>query len=188
MTIDITFRLSEADLEKFQQIVDQGKRTVIDPESAKEAENAAGELIQKAQTTGLPQFVADRLMKLEILLNMIGDDEWELSDEERNAIRSALYYFIDPQDLIPDNVPGIGYLDDALYAEIVVRELKTEIETYLEFCQYRTTEENRRGREGLDPHVGREHWLADKRAALHSSMRERRYRRAGGSGWRLRLY
>lgn len=29
------------------------------------------------------------------------------------AIISALIYVISPADLIPDNIPGIGYLDDA---------------------------------------------------------------------------
>lgn len=63
-----------------------------------------------------PQFVRDRVLKLQILLNMIRDAEWELSDAEINSIRGALYYFIDPDDLIPDHIPGIGFLDDAMYA------------------------------------------------------------------------
>ena len=57
MTIDITISLSDTDLERFQQIVDQGKQAVTDSESAEEVETAAGKLIQKAQTQELPQFV-----------------------------------------------------------------------------------------------------------------------------------
>ena len=96
MTIDITISLSDADLERFQQIVDQGKQAVTESESAEEVEAAAGKILQKAQTQELPQFISDRLVKLEILLNMVGDEEWKLTDDERNAIRGALYYFIDP--------------------------------------------------------------------------------------------
>lgn len=188
MSIDITIHLSDSDLEKFQEVIEQGKRAVVDSDNAEAVETAAAELIQTAREQDLPRFVSDRLLKLEILLNMIRDKEWMLIDDERNAILSALYYFVDPEDVIPDHIPGIGYLDDALYAEIVVRELKSEIESYDEFCQYRIFEENRRRREGLDPFVGREDWLADKRAVLHLRMRERRRRRAGGDGWRMRLY
>ncbi|MBT6481691.1 MAG: DUF1232 domain-containing protein [Gammaproteobacteria bacterium] len=47
---------------------------------------------------------------------MIRDAEWELSEAEINSIRGALYYFIDPDNLIPDHIPGIGFLDDAMYA------------------------------------------------------------------------
>lgn len=188
MSIDITIHLNDADLEKFQEIVDQGKHAVIESENAEVIEAAAAELIRTAREQELPKFISDRLLKLEVLLNMIRDKEWMLIDKERNAILSALYYFVDPEDVIPDHIPGIGYLDDAIYAEIVVRELKAEIESYDEFCRYRTVEENRRRKEGLDPFVGREDWLADKRAVLHLRMRERRSRRAGGSGWSMRLY
>jgi uncharacterized membrane protein YkvA (DUF1232 family) len=187
MTIDITISLNEADLERFQASIDKGKLALAQSESAELIEAAASALIEKAQALNLPQFISDRLLKLEILLNMIGDTEWKLSDEERNAIRSALYYFVDPEDVIPDDIPGIGYLDDALYAEIVIQELANEIRMYQEFCQFRIAEENRRRSRGLDPVVGREDWIAEKRAQLHARMRERRLLRGGGRGWRMRL-
>jgi uncharacterized membrane protein YkvA (DUF1232 family) len=96
-------------------------------------------------------------------------------------------YFCDPEDLIPDHIPGIGFLDDAIYVELVIRELKAEIESYEEFCNFRIAEEKRRKDQGLDPYVEREAWLSDKRAALHARMRKRRRSSgAGGGGWRLR--
>lgn len=188
MTIDITISLSDEDLEKFQQFAERGKQAVADPENAGAVEAAANDLIQKARRRELSKFVAERFEKLEVLLNMIRDEEWQLADDERNAIRGALYYFIDPEDVIPDHIPGLGYLDDALYAEIVIRTLEAEIETYQEFCRYRSSEENRRRKEGRDPFVGREDWLADKRAVLHTRMRQRRSRRVGGNGWGVSLF
>ena len=82
---------------------------------------------------------------------MIRDTEWKLTEAERQSIRGALYYFVDPDDLIPDHMPGIGFLDDAMYAEIIVQELKTEIKMYQEFCQFRISEENRQRNKGIDP-------------------------------------
>ncbi|MDH3439717.1 MAG: hypothetical protein OEM63_03110, partial [Gammaproteobacteria bacterium] len=78
-----------------------------------------------------------------------------------------------------------GFLDDAIYVELVIRELKAEIESYEEFCAFRSTEEARRKAAGEDPHVEREQWLADKRATLHARMRKRRTSSSTGSGWRL---
>ena len=118
---------------------------------------------------------------------MVRDEEWKLTDKERDSVRSALYYFVDPEDVIPDHIPGIGLMDDAMYAEIVIQELANEIRMYQEFCQFRIAEENRRRNRGMDPHVGREDWIADKRALLHSRMRERRALSSGGRGWRMRL-
>ena len=188
MPLDITITLSDEDLQKFQECVDKGKIAIAKAGNAREIEDSAAEMIENARDIELPQFVSDRLFKLQILLNMIRDDEWQLDAEEIDSIRSALYYFIDPEDVIPDHIPGIGYLDDAMYAEIVIQELKTEIKMYQEFCQFRIAEENRRRNRGVDPHVGREDWIADKRALLHSRMRERRSLRQGGRGWRMKFF
>ena len=85
-------------------------------------------------------------------------------------------------------MPGIGFLDDAMYAEIIVQELKTEIKMYQEFCQFRISEENRRRNKGIDPHVGREDWISDKRTMLHARMRERPSLSTGGRGLRMRIF
>jgi len=187
MPLDITITLSDDDLQRIQETIDKGKTALATAGNATQIEEAASELIEKAREIDLPQFITDRVLKLQILLNMVRDDEWKLTEEERNSIRSALYYFVDPEDVIPDDVPGIGFLDDAIYAEIVIQELQSEIRMYEEFCQFRIAEENRRRNRGLDPHVGREDWIADKRAILHARMRGRRALSRGGRGWRMRL-
>lgn len=188
MPLDITLTLSDSDLEMFQDSIDKGKLAFASADNAQRLEEAAAAQIEKARDAKLPQFISDRILKLQILLNMIRDIEWNLSAEECNSIRSALYYFVDAKDLIPDDVPGIGFLDDAIYAEIVIQQLQSEISSYQEFCQFRIAEEVRRRNRGQDPHVGREHWIADKRALLHSRMRERRTQSSsGGRSWRMRL-
>lgn len=186
MPLDITFTLSDQDLNHFQAIVDKAKSAVSDTDSEAAIEEAARQLITDAKSTDLPEFIGDRLSKLEVVINMVGDEEWQLSDAERTRVLGALVYFCDPEDIIPDHIPGLGFLDDAIYVEIVIRELKAEIDSYEEFCEFRTAEEARRKEKGLDPHVEREQWLADKRAALHAKMRKRRSSRSTGGGWRLR--
>ena len=187
MPLDITFTLSDSDLDHFQAIVDKAKSAMEDDENATNIETAARQLITDANSTDLPGFIADRLTKLEVVIDMVGDDEWQLSDEERRRVLGALVYFCDPEDLIPDHIPGLGFLDDAIYVELVIRELKAEIESYEEFVEFRSAEEKRRADAGEDTKVGREEWLADKRAALHARMRKRRRSNgSGGGGWRLR--
>ena len=184
MPLDITFTLSDHDLEHFQAIVDKAKSSLEDTLDAKAIEAAARQLITDAKSTELPGFIGERLAKLEHVINMIGDQEWQLSDDERKRVLGALVYFCNPDDLIPDHIPGLGFLDDAIYVELVIRELQAEVDSYEEFCEFRSAEEERRRRKGLDPHVQREEWLADKRAALHARIRKRRPK--AGGGWRLR--
>ncbi|MFQ5982787.1 MAG: YkvA family protein [Woeseiaceae bacterium] len=189
MPLDITFTLSDADLDHFQAIVDKAKSAMESEDNVTNIETAARQLIADAKSTELPGFIADRLSKLEVVIDMTGDEEWQLSEEERRRVLGALVYFCDPEDLIPDHIPGLGFLDDAIYVELVIRELKAEIDSYEEFVAFRSAEEKRRADDGLDTKVGREEWLADKRAALHAKMRKRRRASTssgGGGGWHLR--
>jgi len=185
MPLDISFTLSDADLNHFQKCVDKAKSILEDDHDDDAIEAAARQLIKDARTGELPDFIGERIAKLEIIINMISDEEWQLADDDRERVLGALVYFCNPEDLIPDHIPGLGFLDDAIYVELIIRELQNEIESYEEFSAYRVAEEARRKENGLNPHVEREEWLADKRATLHARMRKRRSGRSDNKSWRL---
>ena len=188
MPLEVTFTLSDEDLDRFQTIVDKARTAVKDEQSATQIEAAARELIHRTSTAKLPDFIAQRMQKLNVVIDMINDEEWRLSEDERRRVISALAYLCDPADLIPDHVPGLGFLDDAIYAEIVFAELHNEIVLYEEFCAFRHAEEERRSKRGEDIRVGRDEWLADKRATLHAKMRTRRGSDGRSGCWRMRLW
>jgi uncharacterized membrane protein YkvA (DUF1232 family) len=183
MPLDVTFTLTDNDLDHFQGIIDKAREAAGVTLSRAEIEDQARSLIDEARAGELPEFIAERVEQLDVVLNMINDEEWRLTDEEIKAVLNALAYFSEAEDLIPDSIPGLGFLDDAIYVEIVLKELANEISLYREFCSFREYEESRRKARGEDVKVGREEWLADKRAALHAKMRKRR--RRGGVHMRL---
>ena len=70
----------------------------------------------------------------------------------------------------PDSVPVLGYLDDAIMIELVVKELQHEIEAFADFCRYREEEKAR----NRNPNLSRQEFLDVKRRNLQQRMRRRR--------------
>jgi uncharacterized membrane protein YkvA (DUF1232 family) len=187
MPLEIKLTLSDDDLKRFQVIVDEARSATNKQHSATQIEAAATKLIKESHNGEMPEFVAQRMRRLDDVICMINDEEWQLNEEERRQVLSALDYLCDPEDLIPDHIPVLGFLDDVIYAEIVLGELRNEISLYQEFRGFRNAEEARRKKRGEDVKVGREEWLADKRAELHAKMRKRRMSSGWTGSWRIRL-
>ena len=176
MPLAISFELSDRDLEHFNQAI-KAATFSAGSKTSEEVTEAAGRLLKDANSLQLPDFIVERLDKLDALIAMVRDEGWQLPDEDRSRVLSALVYFADPQDIIPDNVPVLGYFDDAIAIELCVRELKHEIDAYEEFCDYRQGESDRRG---VDPSgVGRADWLASRRDELQDRMHRQRSRDSG---------
>lgn len=176
MPLAINFELSDRDLEHFNQAI-KAAAFSAGSKTADEIVAAAGKLLESANKVELPDFIAFRLEKLDALIAMVRDDGWALPEEDRQRVLSALVYFADPNDIIPDEVPVLGYFDDAIAIEMCVRELKHELDAYEEFCEYRQAEADRRG---IEPYqVGRADWLANRRNELQDRMHRRRERDYG---------
>ena len=172
MTVKIVLELSEEDLNYYRGVMDSiWKKNQKRDE--KELVDGARRLLKQATKAGAPEYMRTRLGELEILCEMIDDSEWPLEDDDRNRIRAALGYFAIAKDMIPDKIPGLGFLDDALMAELVTRELEPELEGYKAFCEYRAGEKKHRGKQK----VSRLEWLAAKRRQIW--MRIKRRQREG---------
>lgn len=179
MSLRITFELKEEDLEYFRSQMMRVREVTQTAPEAEVIRKARESLEAVRANKSAPAFVQERLGKVERLINMLEDDEWALEDQERQDVATALSYFSDPEDIIPDNIPVLGYIDDAIMIELVVRELVHEIEAYDDFCDYRK----------LAPEASHEEWLESKRRALFARMRRRRQgvgaRRRRGTRFRL---
>jgi uncharacterized membrane protein YkvA (DUF1232 family) len=176
MPLAISFELSDRDLEHFNAAIKAAAFTA-GSKSEEEVIGAAGKLLEEAGSLQLPDFIMQRLDKLDALIAMVRDEGWALPDDDRARVLSALMYFADPADIIPDSVPVLGYFDDAIAIELCVRELKHELDAYEEFCEYRQTEAAARG---VEPSVvGRADWLGDRRRELQDRMHRRRERDYG---------
>ena len=179
MSLTINIDLSDRDLDHFRGTIERARK-VAEGKSNDEIAQAAAELLAKAQQSDPPEFILQRLLLLDTLIAMLRDEGWALSEEDAAQVRWALVYFAAPSDAIPDSVPVLGFLDDAIIVELCARELRHEIDAYNDFCDFRQRESERRG---LTPEaVGRADWLAGRREELQERM-HRRHSREGGRGF-----
>jgi len=183
MSMRISFELSDSDLSHFKSVMAKARNAAEETDQQKIVD-AARSLLEEVKKANAPEFISSRLSRLEVMINMVQDEAWALPDTEKGRVVSALAYFSDPEDLIPDDIPGLGFLDDAIMVELVMRELKHEIEAYQDFCKFRASEVAHRQD---DEDISRASWLVDRRKQLQSRMRRRRRsgrntRSGGGRG------
>lgn len=185
MTLEISFELSDTDLEYFRDKFHAArtKAPIDDPSSLLQAARA---VMQKTSNRHPPDFVRSRLELLEQLVSMAEDDTWQLPGEDRRRILEMLAYVAEPADLISDDIPVLGLIDDVIAIELVLRAAQHELEAYREFSTFRSAEAQRRANAGRPTDVSKDDWLADRRAALHSRYRERRL--ADAAGWHNAMF
>lgn len=181
MPFRVTFDLDDKDLRYFRANMKQAQAAAAKLSDDKMIASAE-KLVQEIKKAKVPMFVAVRVAKLTALIDMVKDEDWALADKERKNVLSALAYFADPQDMIPDNIPVLGFIDDAIMIELLTAELRPEIDAYNDFCRYRKDAKSLKGK-----NVSREAFLASKRKALHGRMRRRRASAASGPSGRTRV-
>jgi len=168
----LTIELSDRDLKHFQREIAKARASVAIADD-EEILVAARDLVRVMRESALPDFVSDRLDRLETVLAMLSDADWTLDAQERNPLLGALAYLCDPEDIVPDDIPGIGLLDDAVMIELAFRELCHEIEAYEDFVAFRLALARRPARGKRDPQAQAAR-LARRRAQLIARMRRRR--------------
>jgi uncharacterized membrane protein YkvA (DUF1232 family) len=98
-----------------------------------------------------------RLGRLQELKAMAADRDWAMEPALAKRIYRLLEYVDQARDLIPDDVPLVGRLDDAMLVELAWPMVAEELEDYRDFCRFR--EESGAVFAG---HPGRDDWLATR--------------------------
>lgn len=173
MALRFVVEISDSDLEHYRHLLDETAERLADLDDSELAQSAR-RLLEKARHSELSASVKKRLDDLGTLIAMLEDREWGLEGEDRERIRKVMSYFTNALDVIPDEIPGLGFVDDALMTELILRELREDLDAYRDFCGYRTQQEELRGKEAP---VTRDAWLAAKRRQMFLRIKRRRQER-----------
>jgi uncharacterized membrane protein YkvA (DUF1232 family) len=81
----------------------------------------------------LGRFVADLKLLFSIIQDYVKGEYRKVPYWSIAAIVAALLYVINPIDLIPDFIPGVGYVDDALIVAACLVMVEQDLHEYKEW-------------------------------------------------------
>lgn len=181
MSMKISFELTDRDLNFFRKALQQSREAVRDAEESEIIDAINDVLTEIRKNEPLPDFVGKRIPELESLISMLTDDEWHLPEGDRERLLATFVYFADPEDILPDDIPVIGYLDDVIIIELVVRELHHVRIAYEDFCQFRDEFDADKGK-NVDPVIRRDR-IDRRRQQLHQRMQQRSAKQKKSKLW-----
>lgn len=180
MGVSISVDLTDRDLGFFRHAVRKSRDAVRDADEQEIIEAVQSVLDAIRAEEPLPDFVARRLPDLDAMIAMLTDEEWRLPKLERERMLATFVYFGDPEDLIPDDIPAIGFLDDIILIELLMRDLRHVREAYRDFCAFRDGYSRRYADGDVKKKARR---VAARRRDLHARMRRRQARDTGSALW-----
>ena len=136
-----TIELGDGAVQRFNALLAQ-----LDPNAPRVSADQLVTLARWLQDQPHEQAVAllsERLGRAEQLRRMLNDSDWEVCVETRERARMLISYLQEVNDLIPDDQPLVGHLDDALLVELSWSSFSNETLDYGDYCRFRTAERPR---------------------------------------------
>jgi uncharacterized membrane protein YkvA (DUF1232 family) len=139
----VSFTLDEQDASYFRGLFRKARKhaSAQDPTEILKGAQSLVESVRRSRKT--PNFVREAIQTLEDLTQVIEDKDWQSPKKVADQVLAALAYFSNPEDLIPDHIPVLGFLDDAIMIKFVEDEFRHELWGYRKFRHFRDGAEQR---------------------------------------------
>jgi hypothetical protein len=122
MNISNLFHLTEEDKDRYRKLIDK-----IDLDSSDDVISMLNPKLDRLIASDrLNDIEIDLIKNVSVLLSIYKTYP-DLTDSIRKRILFAISYFCDEDDDIPDIVPDIGYLDDAVVANWVIASISKDL-------------------------------------------------------------
>ena len=134
--------------------------------------------------------VGRRMRRAAAAALMLADPSWEAANDAIAVASLVVGYVRTHNDLIPDELPRVGRLDDAIVIDTAWPQLADEVDDYLDYRRVRRIEARLRGRDSAGFQFSRGQWeqaaAAEAALAEHQrQVRDRSYLPAPTSRFRI---
>jgi uncharacterized membrane protein YkvA (DUF1232 family) len=166
--------IEEAELDRFNELLvrlDCRRPPLARDQLASAARHVAEEAGNRAADC-----IRERMRRAGAIDLMLRDAAWDVAEAAAAPAGLVVRYVRDRDDLIPDALPKVGRLDDAIVVDAAWTVLAGEVLQYLDFCRVRQVERGLGNANGLDRAEWERARLAELRLLEH-------HRRVGGSSY-----
>ncbi len=139
----VTFELDEQDAAYFRALYRKAKKSASRMQPDEIIRDAKKLVDHVREVKRVPHFVKEAISTLEDMTQIIEDPDYAAPQAVKNQVLAGLAYFSNPDDLIPDHIPALGFLDDAIMVKFVEDEFKHELWGYRKFRGWRAPSEQR---------------------------------------------
>lgn len=136
------FRLAALEVDRFNAFLISLGRSQA-PYDRDQLATAARELCDCS--TGLAPTIGFQMRRAAAAALMVDDPAWDTDNEARAVASRVVSYVRGHNDLIPDQLPRVGRLDDAIVIETAWPLLAAEVDEYLDYRRLRRIEARLRG-------------------------------------------
>ena len=165
--------LHDGAMTRFNSIVRQ-----LNPEhapfSADQIAGAARRVLRAAMKGQESAFIKARMRRAGEMRSALKDKQWTIPAPLGAKMREIIDYLDDPTSLIPNDVPIVGQLDDAILVDIAMDGLRGELEAYADFCRFRWSEAARL--QTTEVETDREQWRTERQCEKRLELQLRRVR------------
>jgi uncharacterized membrane protein YkvA (DUF1232 family) len=133
----VSFNLDEDDVRYFRKLFRSARANAATTDEGAIVSSAAALVTLMRTKKNTPRFILEAVGSLEDLANIITDEDYRPPKAIRGQVLGALAYFANPDDLIPDEIPVLGFLDDAIMIKFVEEEFKHELWAFRKFRKFR---------------------------------------------------
>jgi uncharacterized membrane protein YkvA (DUF1232 family) len=102
----------------------------VAPEDERRVHEQLDGKVRDAQRRGASGSLIDNV---KTLYAMLRDPAFRIPGKAKAILLAGLLYFIMPVDMIPDVIPGLGFVDDALVIGLVLAATRETLATYRRF-------------------------------------------------------
>ena len=129
--VTITVDIDDQVKEHFNKFIEE-HGIEVDPSDLAQAKRE----IAQIRETNADGYILDQVHNLEAMMTMVEDKVWKIKKVNMEKINATIKYFVD-DDVIPDNTPGIGYLDDCIIIDSTMDDIYEELVEFQDFCRTR---------------------------------------------------